>query len=49
MGHEVVIQEAFSSSLGHAHAIEIVRDATGVVDSYAAGHDPRSEGAAAAW
>ena len=49
MGHEVVLQDAFSSSLGHAHAIEIVRDATGAIESYAAGHDPRSEGAAAAW
>ena len=49
MGHEVVIRESWSSSMGHAHAIEMVRDEGGVVTSYAAGADPRSEGSAAAW
>jgi gamma-glutamyltranspeptidase/glutathione hydrolase len=49
MGHEVVTREAWASSMGHAHAIEIVRDEAGEVLSYAAGADPRSEGSAAAW
>ena len=48
-GHAVVVREPWSSSMGHAHAIEIVRDANGDVVSYAAGADPRSEGSAAAW
>jgi gamma-glutamyltranspeptidase/glutathione hydrolase len=48
-GHEVVVREPWSSAMGHAHAIELVRDEAGAVRSYAAGHDPRSEGAAAAW
>jgi len=49
LGHDVVVREPWSSSMGHAHAIEIVRDETGAVASYAAGSDPRSEGSAAAW
>ena len=48
-GHDVVLREPWTSSMGHAHAIEIVRDDTGEVDSFAAGADPRSEGSAAAW
>jgi len=48
-GHEVVVREPWSSTMGHAHAIELVRDEAGAVRSYAAGYDPRCEGAAAAW
>jgi gamma-glutamyltranspeptidase len=49
MGHEVVWRDAWSASMGHAHAIEIVRDEAGDIVSVAAGSDPRTEGAAAAW
>ncbi len=49
MGHDVSVCEPWSSSMGHAHAIEIVRDEAGDPVSYAAASDPRSEGAAAAW
>jgi gamma-glutamyltranspeptidase len=49
MGHDVVMKEPWAGSMGHAHAIEIVRDEAGAVESYAAGSDPRSEGSAAAW
>lgn len=49
LGHEVVIGEPWSSSMGHAHAIELVRDEAGALVSVAAGADPRSEGSAAAW
>ena len=49
LGHQVVVREPWTSTMGHAHAIEIVRDETGAVTSYAAGSDPRSEGSAAAW
>ncbi len=48
-GHQVVMQESWASVMGHAHAIELVRDEAGAVVSYAAGSDPRSEGSAAAW
>ena len=48
-GHDVVMREPWASSMGHAHAIEIVRDEEGDVVSYAAAADPRSEGSAAAW
>jgi len=49
MGHDVVVREAWASSMGHAHAIEIIRDSDGSVASFEAGSDPRSEGSAAAW
>jgi gamma-glutamyltranspeptidase/glutathione hydrolase len=49
MGHPVVMREAWASTMGHAHAIEIVREESGEMASYAAGSDPRSEGSAAAW
>ena len=49
MGHDVVTRGPWVSSMGHAHAIEIVRDEAGRVESFAAASDPRSEGAAAAW
>jgi gamma-glutamyltranspeptidase/glutathione hydrolase len=49
MGHDVVVREPWTSSMGHAHAIEVVRDAAGGMASFAAGSDPRSEGSAAAW
>jgi gamma-glutamyltranspeptidase / glutathione hydrolase len=49
MGHEVVVREPWSSSMGHAHAIEIVRDDRSTTASFSAASDPRSEGAAAAW
>ncbi len=48
-GHDVMMREPWTSSMGHAHAIEIVRDASGTIASFAAGSDPRSEGSAAAW
>jgi gamma-glutamyltranspeptidase/glutathione hydrolase len=48
-GHDVVVGEAWASSMGHAHAIELVRDAGGSVASFAVAADPRSEGSAAAW
>lgn len=49
LGHDVAIRGPWTSSMGHAHAIEVVRDDTGAVNSFAAGSDPRSEGSAAAW
>ena len=48
-GHDVVLRDAWSSSMGHAQAIEIVRDDAGAIVSFAAGSDPRAEGSAAAW
>jgi len=48
-GHEVTVREPWASSMGHAHALEIVRDEAGEVVSYAAASDPRAEGSAAAW
>ncbi|MFV2064909.1 MAG: gamma-glutamyltransferase, partial [Chloroflexota bacterium] len=49
MGHEVEVREAWSSAMGHAHAIEVLRDDDGAVLSFAAGADPRTEGQAAAF
>ena len=49
MGHDVVVREPWTSSMGHAHAIEVVRDVAGGMASFAAASDPRSEGSAAAW
>ena len=49
LGHRMEMVEPWSSTLGHAHAIELVRDESGAVASVAAGSDPRSEGSAAAW
>jgi gamma-glutamyltranspeptidase/glutathione hydrolase len=49
MGHRVFVGEGWEASMGHAHAIEIVRGEGGSVTSYAAAADPRSEGSAAAW
>ena len=48
-GHDVVMREAWASSMGHAHAIEVIRDSDGSLVSFAGGSDPRSEGSAAAW
>jgi gamma-glutamyltranspeptidase len=50
-GHEVEVVEPWSSEMGHEHAVEIVRDASGAGTSptYAAAADPRSEGLPAAW
>ncbi len=48
-GHEVIVVEPWAPSMGHAHAIEIIRDEHDEVASYAAAADPRSEGSAAAW
>jgi gamma-glutamyltranspeptidase len=48
-GHDVVMRDAWSSSMGHAQAIEFVRDDAGAIVSVAAGSDPRAEGSAAAW
>jgi len=47
MGHEVVMAEAWCSTMGHANAVEIIRSKEGEV-SFAAAADPRSEGSAAA-
>ncbi len=49
MGHRVEMREPWTSTMGHAHAIEVVRAEDGSVRSYAAAADPRSEGSAAAW
>ena len=51
MGHEVVMDEPWSSAMGHGHAIELYGPdgATGLERSYAAAADPRSEGSAAAF
>ena len=49
MGHRVEMREPWTSSMGHAHAIEIARDHDGALVSYAGGSDPRAEGSAAAW
>lgn len=49
LGHQVEDIEPWASIIGHAHAIEVVRDTAGEIDSFAAGSDPRSEGAALAW
>jgi len=48
-GHDVAVCEPWSSTMGHAHAIEVLRDSSGTVESYAAAADPRCEGLAAAW
>lgn len=47
-GHKVVMREPWASSMGHAHAIELVRGPIDAI-SFAAAADPRSEGSAAAW
>jgi gamma-glutamyltranspeptidase / glutathione hydrolase len=47
-GHDVTLLESFSSTMGHAHAVELVADQEGGT-TLAAASDPRSEGAAVAW
>ena len=47
MGHEVEFVEAWSTQMGHGHAIEIV--GAGEDRSFVAAADPRSEGSAAAF
>jgi len=47
-GHEVSWSAPFSSSMGHAQAVEIVEDSAGA-RSLAAAADPRATGAALAW
>jgi gamma-glutamyltranspeptidase / glutathione hydrolase len=49
MGHAVMEVGPWEAVMGHEHAIEVIRDETGSVESYAASSDPRSEGAAATW
>jgi gamma-glutamyltranspeptidase len=50
LGHDVLQREAFDPGMGHAHAIEILRDeATGRPTAFAAATDPRSEGEPAVW
>jgi gamma-glutamyltranspeptidase len=53
LGHRVVVAEAWDPVMGHAHAVELVRDAgepDGPGDlTFAAAADPRSEVFAAAW
>jgi gamma-glutamyltranspeptidase / glutathione hydrolase len=49
-GHEVLQQGDYDPGMGHAHAIELLRDDdTGTVTAFAAATDPRSEGAPAVW
>jgi gamma-glutamyltranspeptidase/glutathione hydrolase len=48
MGHDVTLLEPWSSSMGHAHALQIVTDEDGD-RSFATAADPRSEGSAEAW
>jgi gamma-glutamyltranspeptidase/glutathione hydrolase len=49
-GHHVVQRADFDPGLGHAHAIELLRDDDGdVPTAFAAATDPRSEGSAAVW
>ena len=49
-GHDLVPTEAFDSTLGHEHAIELVDGGPGAPDgSVAAATDPRSEGLPAVW
>lgn len=49
-GHQVTLGKPFDSGMGHAHAVEIVRDpeAPDLPPTFAAAADPRSEGLAAA-
>ncbi len=49
-GHQVTHGKPFDSGMGHAHAVEIVRDpdASDLPPTFAAAADPRSEGLAAA-
>jgi gamma-glutamyltranspeptidase/glutathione hydrolase len=50
MGHTLVATEAFDSSLGHEHAIELVGGGPGAPGgSVAAATDPRSAGLPAVW
>ena len=49
-GHDVRQRADFDPGLGHAHAIELLRDDDGdVPTSFAAATDPRSEGSPAVW
>jgi gamma-glutamyltranspeptidase/glutathione hydrolase len=50
-GHDVEAVEAWSSEMGHEHAVEIVRGSVDAGDgpTWAAATDPRSEGLPAAW
>jgi gamma-glutamyltranspeptidase len=45
-GQDPVVVDAWSSSMGHAHAIELVRDPSdpAAPPTFAAAADPRSEG-----
>ena len=49
-GHDVRVTDPFDSGMGHQHAIEVVPDPSdpGVVPTFAAAADPRSEGSAIA-
>lgn len=51
MGHELVVDEPWSSAMGHGHAIELLGadETQGRERSFAAAADPRSEGSAAAF
>lgn len=49
-GHQVMLVDSFDSRLGHAHAVEIVRDDHGSTKAtFASAVDPRSEGLPAAF
>ncbi len=48
-GHDPRVIEPWSSAMGHAHAIEIVREGDDAGPTFAAATDPRSEGLPGAW
>ncbi len=48
-GHDPKVIEPWSSAMGHAHAIEIVREGDDAGPTFAAATDPRSEGLPGAW
>jgi len=49
-GHDVLQRGDFDPGMGHAHAIELLReDDSGVPTAFAAATDPRSEGAPGVW
>lgn len=48
-GHDVRVAEAWSSGMGHEHAIELVRNPSTDDTTFAATADPRSEGLPAVW
>jgi gamma-glutamyltranspeptidase/glutathione hydrolase len=47
--HDPILVDPWSSGMGHAHAVEVVRDSPGASPTFAAAADPRSEGLPGAW